>query len=117
MRGVMGPNARPAGQVKAPKDLPIVHSIEAQNFPTIADQIHAVVLDSYGRSDAALRPIEINILIALAHDQLPEVTACGFVETHQYAPITLLLRIARMAIIRANVNAATSDNRRRVCLG
>src|SRR2546425_1341967 len=113
----MGPNARPAGQVKAPKDLPIVHSIEAQNFTTIADQINTVGLDGYGRSDAALGPIEINILVALGHDQLPEETARGFFEAHQHAAISLLLRIARVAIICADVNAAIGDNRRGVGLG
>src|SRR6266446_1870811 len=112
MRGVMGPNAGPARQVKAPKDLPILYRIEAKNFATIADQINAVVLDGYGRSDTTLRPIEINILVALGHDQLPEETARGFFEAHQHAAISLLLRIARMAIICAYVNAATGDNGR-----
>src|SRR6266705_945599 len=117
MRGVMGPNAGPAGQVKAPEDLPIFDGIEAKSFATIADQINPVVLDGYGRSNATLGPIEINILVALGHDQLPEETACGFFETHQHAAITLLLRIARVAIICADVNAATGDNGRGVSLG
>src|SRR6266849_8628762 len=109
MRGIMSPNAGPTRQVKAPKDFPVLYRIQTQNLATVADHIHAVTFDGYRRSDAALRPIEINILFALGHDQLPEETACGFVETRQNTAITLLLRIARMPIIRANVNAATGD--------
>src|SRR5439155_25952904 len=113
----MGPNARAARQVKAPKDLPVLCGIQAKNFATIANQIHTVVLDGYGGSDAALRPIEINILVALRHNQLPEETARGFFEAHQHTTISLLLRIARMAIICPDVNASTGDDGRGVSLG
>src|SRR6266404_3414355 len=116
MRGVVGPNASPARQVKAPKDLPILHGIQTQNFAAIADQINAVVLDGYGRGDAALRPIEINILVALGHDQLPEESARGLLEAHQYASIPPMLRIAWIAIICADVNAPAGDNGRGVGL-
>src|SRR5260221_12459662 len=112
MRGVVGPNTGPAGQVKAPQDLSILHCVQAQNFTTIADQVNAVVFDGYGRSNAALRPIEISILVALGHDQLPEETARGFFKAHQHATISLRLSIARMAIISADVNATTRDYRR-----
>ena len=90
MRGVMGPNAGATGQVKTPEDLPILQRVEAQNLAAVADHINAVALDANGRSDAAVRPIEVNILVALGDNELPEETTSSFFEAHQYAAIALV---------------------------
>src|SRR4051812_35596552 len=54
------------------------------------------------------------VFFALGHDELPEQLSRFLVETHQYATVTLVLWIARVTVVCANVNAAVRHDRRRM---
>jgi hypothetical protein len=88
--------------------------IETEHHSAVIHKIDAVLFDGRGRADAALRPVIILVFLPLGHDQLPEQLAAPFVETHQHATVALIFRVARLAIVRADVNPSARDHRSRM---
>src|SRR6266446_6536919 len=130
VRRVVRPNARAGGQVEAPKNNRAVRArlarrrfardparVEAHRFAAIVDQINAVALDGDGRSDAGLGPVEVGVLLALGHGQLPAEAPVFFVETHEHAAVALVPRVARLAVVGADEDTAAGDDGRGMRLG
>src|SRR5258705_533272 len=86
--------------------------IQAHHFAAIAHDINAVAFNCRRRGNAALRPIEINVLVTFGDYELPKELAGFFIETHQNTAIPLMLWIARVTIVGAKVHTATCDYRR-----
>src|SRR5437870_5460406 len=85
-------------------------SVETQHFAAIADDIHAVSLDGRGGGNTAVGPVEVNVLLALGHNELPEEFAGLFVEAHQDAAVSLMFCIARLAVIGADINPSSRND-------
>lgn len=62
-------------------------------------------------------PVEVRIFIAFRHDQLPEQLAGALGEAHQHAAIALVLGVARLLVVRADIDASPRDDRRGISLG
>src|SRR5439155_2770016 len=73
-------------------------------------ELDTIYLDRDGRRNPGFRPVEIRVLLALGHHELPEKFSRLLVEAHQNPAVTSMLRVARLAIVGADVNAATRDN-------
>src|SRR5712692_5789170 len=84
--------------------------VEAHHFAAIVDQINAVALDGDRRGDAGLGPVEVGILLALGHGQLPEEAPVFFVETHEHTAVALVPRVARLAVVGADEDTAAGDD-------
>src|SRR6266852_1378859 len=123
VRRVVRPNARAGGQIKAPKNGRAGRArlarmrfarrparIEAHHFAAIVDQINAVALDGDGRGDAGLGPVEVGVLLALGHGQLPEEAPVFFVEAHEHAAVALVPRVAWLAVVGADEETAAGDD-------
>ena len=129
--GVVRPDAGAGGQVELPNRLRAGRGcrgvrcglpghrrrLEAQDLAAVVDEIDAVALDRDGGGDAAVGPVEVDVLVALGEDELPEEAAGLFVEAHQHAAVALLGGIARVAVVGADVNAAPGDDGRGMGFG
>ena len=96
----------------------VVHClrIQAHHFTTVADNIHAIVFDRCRRRNAAVRPIEVRVLLTFRHHKLPKQAAAALLKTHQHAAVPTMFRITRLAVVRPDVNASASNNGRRMSL-
>jgi len=126
VRGVVRPDARARGEVEEPEDGFVASGdgarrgvgggawdlggVETHDFAPVVDEIDEAAVNGDGRGDTALRPVEIWIFFTLGNDELPEGVAGLFVEAHENAAVALFARIAWVAVVGADVNAATGDD-------
>ena len=78
----------------------------------VGDVVHPLAFHGRGRRHPLLRPVEILVLIALRHHELPQHLPVLFIEAKQHAAVACLRRVARRAVVRADVNAPARDDRR-----
>lgn len=91
--------------------------VEAHHLTAVAHGVHAVAFDRDRRRPTGLGPVEVRVLLALGHEQLPEQMAVLLVEAEQDAGITGALRVARLLVVRAVIHAAAGDDGRGVGMG
>ena len=91
--------------------------IETHHRVAVGDVIHALAFHGRGRRHPLLGPVEIFVLMPLWHDELPEHLPVLFIEAKQHAAVAHLRRVARRAVVRAEVNAPARDDRRGMGMG
>lgn len=127
MGGVVRPDAGLGGEVEEPADGFVAGGdgarrrvgggwrdfgrVEAHDFAAVVDEIDEAAGNSDGRGDAAFGPVEVGVFFALGDDELPEECAGLFVEAHEDAAVALFARVARVAVVGADVDAAAGNDR------
>jgi hypothetical protein len=90
--------------------------VEAKNFAAITDDVNAIAFHGGFGCEARLGPIEVRIFGPLWDDELPKERTALFVKAHEHSAIPLVFGIARLPIVRADVNATARDDRAAVRL-
>ena len=90
--------------------------VQAHHFATAGHEINAIAFNSRRGEQAEIFPVVDFAGSEFRHDQLPEKFAGLFVEAHEDAAVALMLRVARILVVRADENLAAGDSRIAVTL-
>ena len=85
--------------------------VHADDLAPVVHEIHAVALYRGRRRHAGLRPVVVDVLLAFRDDRLPQQRAGLLVEAHEDSAIALVPRIARLLVVRADVDAPSGNDR------